>query len=137
MAGPWSAGRRGSRCTRSVRTRPAARSVRARPAARTTGAESMHHRGVMVVVTVVAALVSQRHSREEDDRHDEHDARDDGNPCRGDKDPGGPVQRRLCGRRRCSCGGTPHTRGFRCFTHETNDAGVNNGYGYALVKYQL
>jgi hypothetical protein len=98
----------------------------------------MHHRVVRVVVMVVTAVMPQRHSGEEDDRDDEHDPSDDGNPCRGNKDPWGPVWRYGCRRRRrCSCGRAPHSWVFRCFTHETNDAGVNNGYGYALVKYQL
>ena len=97
----------------------------------------MHHRVVLVAVVVVTAVVAQRHSREEDDRDDEHDASDDGDPCRREKDPWGPVWRRLCGRRRRSCGRGPHSWGVRCFTHETHDAGVNNGYRYALVKYQL
>ena len=51
----------------------------------------MHHRVVRVVVMVVTAVMPERHSCEEDDRDDEHDPRDDGNPRRGNKDPWGPV----------------------------------------------
>jgi len=55
----------------------------------------MHpHRGVVRVVVeaaVVTAVVCQRHPGEEDDREDEHDPGDDGDPCGAKKDPGGLV----------------------------------------------
>jgi hypothetical protein len=94
----------------------------------------VHPRRVVLVVVVMTAVVPQRHSGEEYDGDDEDDPRDDGNPCRGKEDPRGPVWRCLySSRRRCSCGGSPHSGGFRCFTHETNDEGVNNSCGYALL----
>ncbi len=102
--------------------------------ARAAWAAWVHEHGVVLVVVMMTAMVPQRHSGEEDDGDDEHDPGDDGNPCRGNKDPGGPVWRCLdWGRRRCSCGGSPHSGGFRCFTHETHDEGVNNSHGYALL----
>jgi hypothetical protein len=52
----------------------------------------MHKRRVvLVVVAAVVALVPERHSGEKDHRDDEHDSGDDGNPCRGEEDPWGPV----------------------------------------------
>jgi len=53
----------------------------------------MHdHRVVVAVVeAAVVAVVCQRHPGEEDDREDEHDPGDDGDPCRAKKDPGGLV----------------------------------------------
>jgi hypothetical protein len=50
----------------------------------------MHHRVVLVVEAAVVALVPERHSGEEDHRDDEHDSGDDGDPCRGNEDAGGP-----------------------------------------------
>lgn len=95
-----------------------------------------HHRVVLVVVeATVTSVPAEREAGEEDDRDDEHDPGDDGNPRRELEDPGGPVWRCVCRRRRrCSCGMCPRSWGFRCFTHETHDAWVNNSYGYALLK---
>jgi hypothetical protein len=31
----------------------------------------------------------------------------------------------------------PHSGGFRCFTHETNDESVNSSGCYALLMYEL
>jgi hypothetical protein len=99
----------------------------------------MHERRVVFVVVVMTAVVSQRRSGKEDDGDDEDEARDDGNPGRGEEDLGGLVDvwRRFSGRRRGSGGRGPRSWGFRCFTHETHDAGVNNSRGYAQLKYQL
>jgi hypothetical protein len=101
----------------------------------------MHHRVVLVVTVMEAAMtgmLAESEAGEEDDRDDKHDPGDDGNPCRELEDLGGPVYHLGWGRRRrCCCGRCPHCWGFRCFTHETHDAWVNNSYGYALLKYQL
>ena len=100
----------------------------------------MHHHRVVLVVeaAVVTGMPSEDEAGEEDDRDDEHDPGDDRDPGRELEDPGGPVWRWFCRRRRrCSCGVSPHGWGVRCFTHETNDAWVNNSYRYALVKYRL
>jgi hypothetical protein len=98
------------------------------------------HESRVVLVVVMAAVVpsgfAEPEAGEEDDRDDEHDPGDDGNPRRELEDLGGLVDvwRWGCrlGRRR-SCGRSPRSWGFRCFTHETHDAGVNNSYGYALL----
>jgi len=130
-----SAGARGHR--RSSTRRGCRRSTRS---TWTTRVEPrVHHHRVVLVVTVVEAAVTRMSSEavasEENDRDDEHDPGDDGDPGRELKDPGGPVWRCLCWRwRRRSCGRGPHGWGFRCFTHETHDAWVNNSYGYALLK---
>jgi hypothetical protein len=51
----------------------------------------MHKRRVVLVVVHAAmAVVPESHSGEEDHRDDEHDSGDDGDPCRGNEDPGGP-----------------------------------------------
>jgi hypothetical protein len=87
----------------------------------------MHHHRVVHVVTVMEAasmtrVLTKSEAGEEDDRDNEHDPGDDGNPCRELEDPGGPVY--YLGRRQrfwgC-CGCSPHCWGFRCFTHETHD----------------
>ena len=103
--------------------------------ARATHRVVVHGRRVVLVVVVMTAMVSQRHSGKEDDGDDEDEPRDDGNPGRGKEDLGGLVDvwRRFSGRRRDSGGRGPHSWVFRCFTHETHDAGVNNSYGYALL----
>jgi hypothetical protein len=113
--------------TGATRTTRAAESVR------------MHHRVMLVVVSaVVTGVLAKDEAGEEDDRDDEDDPGDDRDPGRDLEDPGGPVWRCLCfDRRRRSCGRGPHSGGVRCFTHETHDAGVNNGDGYAVLKYQL
>lgn len=136
--------RRGAGCaalpTRSARATGPTRTERTRTTGATRTAVRVHPRRVVLVVVVVTAVVSQRHSGEEDDGDDEDDPCDDGNPCRGKEDPRGPEWRCLYSsrsRRRCSCGGSPHSGGFRCFTHETNDEGVNSSCGYALLMYQL
>ena len=107
--------------------------------ARATHRVVVHGRRVVLVVVVMTAMVSQRHSGKEDDGDDEDEPRDDGNPGRGKEDLGGLVDvwRRFSGRRRDSGGRGPHSWVFRCFTHETNDAGVNSSRRYALVKYKL
>lgn len=135
----WSRGarRRAHRCTRL--DCPGRRGT---PSTRTTGTtESVrvaHHRVVLVTVVAVTRMLPEGIAGEEDDRDDEHDPGDDRDPGRELKDPRGPVyhlgwQRR----RRRSCGCSPHSGGFRCFTHETHDAGVNNSWGYAQLKCQL
>jgi hypothetical protein len=102
-----------------------------------------HHRVVLVVTVMEAAMarvLAESEAGEEDHRDDEHDPGDDGNPGRELEDPGGLVyvyHLGGCQRRRFCCGSSPHCWGFRCFTHETNDAWVNSSYGYALLKYQL
>jgi len=104
---------------------------------RTTVARMPHHR-VLHVVTVVEAAVTRMLPEdiagEEDDRDDEHDPGDDRDPGRELEDPGGPVYHLGWRRRRRCCGSSPHCWGFRCFTHETHDAWVNNSCGYALLK---
>jgi hypothetical protein len=92
-----------------------------------------HRVVVLVVVAVMSAAVTEDEAGEEDHRDDEHDPGDDGDP-RGDlKDPRGPVgSYRFRGGRR-SCGRVPHSGGFRCFTHETNDEAVNSSGRYALL----
>jgi hypothetical protein len=98
-----------------------------------------HHRVVHVaVVMAVARMLAEGVATEEDDRDDEDDPGDDRDPGRELEDPRGPVDHldRSVGWRRC-CGSSPHCGGFRCFTHETHDAGVNNSCGYAQLKYQL
>lgn len=99
----------------------------------------MHGRRVVLVVVVMTAMVSERHSGKEDDGDDEDEPRDDGNPGRGEEDLGGLVDvwRRFSGRRRGSGGRGPRSWGFRCFTHETHDARDNSSCSYALLKSQL
>ena len=118
-------------------------STRATGTTRTTGtarsaeAVRMHHHRVVLVVVEAAVMTgapAEDEAGEEDDRDDEHDPGDDRDPGRELEDPGGPVYH--LGRsvvRRC-CGSSPHCWGFRCFTHETHDAWVNNSRGYALLK---
>ena len=98
-----------------------------------------HHRVVLVTVMMaVTRMLAEGVAAEEDDRDDEDDPGDDRDPGRELEDPRGPVYHldRSVGWRR-SGGSCPHSWGFRCFTHETHDAGVNNSCGYALHKYQL
>jgi hypothetical protein len=96
-----------------------------------------HRVVVLVVVAVMAAAVAEDEAGEEDDREDKHNPGDDGDP-RGDlEDPRGPVGRYRFRGGRCSCGGVPHSGGFRCFTHETNDESVNSSGCYALLMYEL
>lgn len=85
-------------------------------------------------MTVVATAVAEDEAGEEDDRDDEHDSGDSGYPGGYLEDAGSPVWRyRYRSGRRGSCGGSPHSGGFRCFTHETNDGRVNSSDGYALL----
>ncbi len=108
-------------------------------------AARMHHHRVVHVVTVMVTttmtgVLTKSEAGKEDDRDDEHDPGDDGNPCRELEDPGGPVYVDHLGgrrRRRFCCGCSPHCWGFRCFTHETHDPRPNNSHRYALLKYQL
>jgi hypothetical protein len=98
----------------------------------------MHHRVVLVpVMTVTATVVAKRHAGEEDDRDDEDDPGDDRYPRGGFEHLGGLVDRGFARWRWCYRGGSPRGWGFRKFTHETNDACVNTGDGYGLLKYQL
>ncbi len=59
----------------------------------------MHHCVVLVVAVVEAAVVTGMHAEpeagEENNRDDEHDPGDDGNPCRELEDLRGLVWRRL------------------------------------------
>lgn len=134
LAGPRSARRHGRRSTRLLVRAGPSRTARA---ARAAESVRMHHRVWLVVVAVVAMVpagLTEHEAGEEDDRDDEHGPGGDGNVGRCLEDPRGPVDDdRLC-RRRCGCGRGPHSGGFRCFTHETNDARVNSGSGYALVR---
>ena len=135
LTGSRGARRRGRRCTR--RDCPG---CTRRTTGTTWATESVrvpHHRVVLVAVVeaAVTRMLPEGVAGEEDDRDDEYDPGDDRDPGRELKDPGGPVyhlgwRRR---RRRC-CGSSPHSWGFRCFTHETHDAWVNNGYRCALLK---
>jgi hypothetical protein len=102
----------------------------------------VHHRSVVLVMTVVVAptrVLTKGVAAEEDRGDDEHDPGDDRDPGRDLKDPRGPVNRVFDsgGGSGCSCGRGPNSCGFRCFTHETHDACVNNSQGYALLKCQL
>ncbi len=128
---------------RTHRRRRTLRDCRWSAAARATVAVRMHHHRVVHVVTVMEAaamtrMLTESEAGEEDDRDDEYDPGDDGNPRRELEDPGGPVDH--LGRRRrwwCCCSCSLHCWGFRCFTHETHDAWVNNSHRYAQLKYQL
>ncbi len=87
----------------------------------------MHEHSVVLVVTVVetaamTGVLTQSEAGEEDDRDNEHDPGDDGNPCRELEDPGVSVYHLDRGRRGwCCCSCSLHCWGFRCFTHETHD----------------
>lgn len=128
---------RGRRRTR--RDRPRCTPGTAGPARTTESVRMPHHRVVPVAVVMpVTRMLAEGVAAEEDDRDDEDDPGDDRDPGRELEDPRGPVYHLdgSVGRRR-SCGSSPHGGGFRCFTHETHDAGVTNSRRYALVKYQL
>jgi hypothetical protein len=88
---------------------------------------------VVTVVTAVACVPSEAVAGEENDRDNEHDPGDDGDPRRTQKDSGGSAEGFFCDWSRCGCGSRPHGGGFRCFTHETHDAWVNSSGGYALL----
>ena len=98
----------------------------------------MLHVVTVVEAATVTGMLAESEAGEEDDRDDEHDPGDDGNPCRELEDLGGLVYHLGWGHgRRCCCSCSLHCWGFRCFTHETDDACVNNSYRYALLKYRL
>ncbi|QZA17484.1 hypothetical protein K3U93_23450 [Mycobacterium malmoense] len=60
---------------------------------------------VVVEAAVMTGMPAEREAAEENDRDDEHDPGDDRDPGRDLEDPGGPVWRCLCRRRRRrSCG---------------------------------
>jgi hypothetical protein len=137
LTGSRRARSRGRRCTR--RDCPGCTPGTATGTTGTTEAVRVpHHRVVLVAVVAVTRMLPEGIAGEEDDRDDEHDPGDDRDPGRELKDPGGPVYHLGCRRRRGQCCGTsPHSWGFRCFTHETHDAAVNNSCGCALLKCQL
>lgn len=94
----------------------------------TIGGESraVHHRRVVLVVAVSAAMPggqAQPEAGEEDDRDDEDDPGDDGYPRRGLENLGRPVFDPLNGRWWGYCGRSPRSGGVRNFAHATNDRG--------------
>ena len=89
-----------------------------------------HRVVVPPVVMAVMAQVGDFEAGEEDGRDDEQDSGDDHYPRR---EPVEPIRFNGLCRMRGGNRGRPGW-GFRCFTHETHDAWVNNGYGYALLK---
>jgi len=81
---------------------------------------------VMVVEVMRPGVPAEYEAAKEHDRGDEHDPGDDGDPGCGLVEPV-----RLL--RFCCRGGSPPGGGFRCFSHVSNNAWVNNSRRYVLV----
>jgi hypothetical protein len=87
--------------------------------------------GIRVMPVVVAVVTGNLEAGEEDRRDDVQDPCDDHDPGRDLIKPGRPG--RDCGSGWVSGGGSPHSGGFRYFTHALNDARASNSSHYARV----